>query len=67
MFGVSSDKSEAAKTLLYPHPSAADMAEVTDPLVRFLQLVRFTEHRKNTKLDAPVGFLQTSLYRRRFV
>eukprot|EP00752_Nemacystus_decipiens_P012830 g11362.t1 len=27
MFGVSSDKSEAAKTLLYPHPSAADMAE----------------------------------------
>eukprot|EP00903_Cladosiphon_okamuranus_P009925 g9422.t1 len=27
MFGVSSDKSEAAKTLLYPHPSATDMAE----------------------------------------
>ena len=29
MFGVSSDKSEAAKALLYPHPSPADMAEVT--------------------------------------
>lgn len=28
MFGVCSDKSEAAKALLYPHPPAADMAEV---------------------------------------
>ena len=27
MFGVSSDKSEAAKALLYPQPSEADMAE----------------------------------------
>ncbi|CAM9121289.1 unnamed protein product [Hapterophycus canaliculatus] len=27
MFGVSSDKSEAAKALLYPHPSDADMKE----------------------------------------
>ncbi|CAM9156332.1 unnamed protein product [Ectocarpus sp. 4 AP-2014] len=26
-FGVSSDKSEAAKSLLYPHPSAVDMEE----------------------------------------
>lgn len=25
MFGVSSDKSEAAKALLYPHPTAAEM------------------------------------------
>lgn len=25
MFGVSSNKSEAAKALLYPHPSDADM------------------------------------------
>lgn len=35
MFGVSSDKSEAAKALVYPHPSAADMTEVTHPFEFF--------------------------------
>lgn len=30
MFGVSSDTSEAAKALLYPHPSDADMKVTTE-------------------------------------
>lgn len=34
MFGISSDKSEAAKALLYPHPSDADM-QVTRTLIDF--------------------------------
>lgn len=35
MFGVSSDTSEAAKALLYPHPTDADMKVTTKVVVIF--------------------------------
>lgn len=53
MFGVSSDKSEAAKALLYPHPSAADMAEVTHVFDLF-NFLYFAGHRNNIDLDVRV-------------